>query len=100
MNTITANPIYDLSNHHLRNVKLTLSNGNTLEGQFVQFKVIKGEVGCLYPAEKYCFLLKKDEGEFWYNYNRHEGEFPDFPPHVIQLGLNEIRKIEITPLLI
>jgi hypothetical protein len=100
MRTLNTYPIYDLSNLHFKTTKVITSKGEILEGQFVQFKVVKGIVEYLYPSEKYCFLQSKDDKRFWDIYNTTDGEFNEFPSYVRQLSLNDIKEITIYPRLV
>lgn len=98
--TLTPYPIYNLSNPHFQDVEIMTSGNKILKGQFVQFKVVKGNVEYLYPSEKYCFLPEDKQHVFWDNYILNNGEFSEFPSYIKKLGLNEIKKIIISPLLV
>lgn len=98
--TITAYPIYNLSNPHFQDVEVLTSGNKILKGQFVQFKVVKGIAEYIYPSEKYCFLPEEKRNQFWDNYLLNNGEFSELPKYIQLLGLNDIKKITITPLLV
>jgi hypothetical protein len=98
--TTTPYMIYSLSNPHFQDVEIVTSEGKSLKGQFVQFKVLKGITEHIYPAEKYCFLPKEKRNLFWDNYILYNGEFNEFPNYIKLLGLNDIKKITIMPLLV
>lgn len=95
-----AYTIYSLSNHHFQNVEILTSENKLLRGQFVQFKVVKGIAEYIYPSEKYCFLPEEKRKTFWRNYTLHDGIFSEFPDYIQLLGLNDIKTITITPLLV
>ncbi len=90
--------IYSLSNPHFQRVELSTKNNGLLKGQFVQFKVVKGDLEYLYPAEKFCFLPEDKKIIFWKNYNLNNGEFKTFPDYIKLFGLNDILEICIEPL--
>lgn len=98
--TLPTYSLYDLSNPHFCNVTLLTNDNKVLEGQFVQFKVVKDKnFEFLYPAEKYCFLPENHRAEFWSHHNLNNGEFNDIPSYILQFGLNDLRSICIKPLL-
>ncbi|MEI8137525.1 MAG: hypothetical protein WCH21_09410 [Bacteroidota bacterium] len=96
---ITPYPLYDLSNTHFQNLEIITKANKSIKGQFVQFKVVKGIVEYLYPAEKFCFLSAENKKEFWNAYNLNNGEFKELPKYIKQLYLTDIIKIIIEPLL-
>jgi hypothetical protein len=96
----TAYTIYSLSNHHFQNVQVLTTGNEVLRGQFVQFKVLKGVTEYVYPSEKYCFLPEEKRKLFWRDYTLHDGTFSEFPNYIKLLGLNDIKTITITPLLV
>ncbi len=96
----TPNLLYDLSNSHFNNTTLITLEGKEMQGQFVQFKVVKGRVEYLYPAEKYCFLSKEFHNQFWNHHASNNGEFNEFPPYVIELSMRHIKEIKIIPALV
>lgn len=98
--TQTSNYLYDLSNPHFENTDLVLVDGQRLKGQFVQFKVQKGDVEYLYPSEKYCFVPENQKKLFWHEYEQHEGAFSKMPPYIIQLSMAHIKQIIISPVLV
>lgn len=100
MSVISSYPIYDLSNPHFRDVEILTKENKTLKGQFVKFKVAKDSFGYIYPAEKYCFLPHENRESFWKSFQANGGEFKEFPKYIKQLGLNEMIKITISPLLV
>lgn len=83
----TPNFLYDLSNPHFENTTILTNDGQTHQGQFVQFKVVEDEIEYLYPSEKYCFLPKEFYKRFWSEYERHKGEFTTFPTYVLQISM-------------
>lgn len=93
-------PIYSLSNPHFENVEIITKNNKIIKGQFVEFKVVEGIVEYVYPAEKYCFLPKEKRNIFFNAVNLNNGEFNEFPSYIEQLGLNDIAKITIEPILV
>lgn len=98
--TLPTYSLYDLSNPHFCKVTLVTQDKKALNGQFVQFKVVKDkEFEFLYPAEKYCFLPSEKQEQFWTAYASNNGEFKDFPSYILLLGLNDIRSIYIEPLM-
>ncbi len=98
--TLPTYSLYDLSNPHFAQVTVLTNDDKVLEGQFVQFKVVKDHsFEFLYPAEKYCFLPEAKRAEFWSEHILNNGEFTDMPPYILQLGLNDLRSICIKPLL-
>ncbi|MGZ3884912.1 MAG: hypothetical protein ACXVPQ_13690 [Bacteroidia bacterium] len=103
MNTLPAqetNYLYDLSNPHFEQTELLTVEDKVIKGQFVQFKVVKGDVEYLYPAEKYCFVPEDKQKLFWHEYEWNQGAFKDFPSYVIQLSMSHIKKITISPVLV
>lgn len=98
--TQTPNYLYDLSNPHFENTELLLDDGKKLKGQFVQFRILKGDVEYLYPAEKYCFVPEDQKKLFWHEYEWNEGIFTDIPPYVLQLSMAYIKQITILPVLV
>ena len=99
MKTLTY-PIYSLANPHLSDVELFTNNGDSMKGEFVEFKVVKDFVEYLYPSEKYCFLPIEKRKTFWDDYKTNKGNFKTFPAYIKLLGLNDIKKIIIEPKLI
>jgi hypothetical protein len=97
---ITANPLYDISNPHFRDTEILTSQNEILKGQFVQFKVVKGEFEYLYPSEKYCFLPKEHAADYWEHHTITNGEFREVPSYIRFLGLNDIKEIKIRPQLL
>jgi hypothetical protein len=94
-------PIYDLSNPHFRKITLLTIDDRELKGRFVQFKVVKdSKFEYLYPSEKYCFLPEDKQEIFWATHNSSNGEFKDFPTYILQMGLDDIKRITIEPLLV
>jgi hypothetical protein len=75
-------------------------NNKIMKGQFVQFKVVEGDVIYLYPSEKYCFLPEEKRTIFLNAVNLNNGEFKEFPSYIKQIGLNDIAKISIEPVLV
>jgi hypothetical protein len=98
--TQTAYQIYNLANPHFQDVEILTSDNKILKGQFVQFMVVKGIAEYVYPSEKYCFLPEEKRNVFWDNFIINNGEFSEFPSYIRKLGLNDIKKITITPLLV
>ena len=93
-------PVYNLSNPHFQNVEILTDTNAIIEGQFVEFKVVKGDVEYIYPADKYCFLPKEKRELFWNQFKINNGEFSEFPPYILKLGLDDMKKISITPILV
>lgn len=93
-------PIYSLSNPHFQNVEIVTDKNKILKGQFVEFKVVKGKVEYLYPADKYCFLPKEKQTIFWEKFNSNKGEFKEFPDYILKFGLDDMIKISIEPVLV
>ena len=91
---------YNLANPHFSNAEILTDNDKILKGQFVQFKVMKGDIQYLYPSEKYCFLPIEYKKQFWREYDINHGVFSKFPEYVMQLSLLHIKKIYIEPSLI
>jgi len=101
MNTKLASyPIYDLSGDHLRRVELIMNDNSVLKGKFVQFRVEEGNVQYLYPAEKYCFLPEQFTKEYELQFGLNKGVFKCVPKYVLQIGLDQLKKIIIEPALI
>ena len=98
--TQTPNYLYDLSNPHFENTELLLNDNRTLKGQFVQFKIVKGDVEYLYPAEKYCFVPEEHKKLFRHEYEWDQGAFRDIPSYVLQLSMAQIKQIIILPVLV
>jgi hypothetical protein len=98
--TISPGLIYDLSNEHFSKTIVTTKDKQAHKGRFVKFRVREEMGESIYPAEKYCFLPESHFDEFAYELKRNEGLFETFPEYIIQMGLNEIDKIEIKPELI
>jgi hypothetical protein len=96
----TPNFLYDLSNPHFEETEIITTDNKSLKGQFVQFKVVKGEFENLYPAEKYCFLPHKNRKLFEEEYSKNNGEFNEFPAYVIQFTMDKIKQINTKPVLI
>ncbi len=93
--------VYDLSNPHLQNVEIVTIENIKVKGQFVKFKVIENSSGyIIYPSEKFCFLPSKNKQEFWDSYKINNGVFNEQPVYIKMLGLNEIKKIIIKPMII
>lgn len=95
-----AYPMYDLANDHFQNTEIITKNGRKVKGQFVEFRVVKGDVEYIYPSEKYCFLPEEKKREFWMAFKKNNGGFESLPPYIMQLGLHEISKILIEPALV
>jgi hypothetical protein len=93
-------PIYDLSNPHFQNVEILTDRNEILKGQFVQIKVVKDKIEYLYPSEKFCFLPEENKRSFWDMYKLNNGEFNELPKYIKQLGLNNIIKLTILPVLV
>ncbi|MGZ4043521.1 MAG: hypothetical protein ACXVDW_20265 [Bacteroidia bacterium] len=101
MNTKLANyPIYDLSGDHLRHVELIMNDNSVLKGRFVQFRVEEGKVQYLYPAEKYCFLPEEFAKEYESLFSLNKGVFKCVPKYIRQIGLDQLKKIIIEPVLV
>jgi hypothetical protein len=98
--TQIPNYLYDLSNPHFEKVELTLADGKQLKGQFVQFKILKGDIEYLYPSEKYCFVPEDQKKLFWREYDRNDGAFKEIPACVVQLSMAHIKQISISPVLV
>lgn len=92
--------IYSLSNPHFKNVEITTIKNKVMKGQFVQFKVLEGDIEYVYPSEKYCFLPEEKRAIFLNAINLNNGEFKEFPPYIAEIGLNDILKISIEPVLV
>ena len=90
-------PIYDLSNPHFAEVEVVTAGNEQLRGQFVRYKVASGKVEYLHPSEKYCFLPRAHQKEFWSAFNSNDGAFASEPPYIRFLSLSDIREIRITP---
>lgn len=101
-NTIlSAYNVYDLSNPHLQNGEIITNENNNIKGQFVKFKVTENKNGYkIYPSEKFCFLPLENKKEFLDAYKINNGVFNEVPAYIKILGLNEIKKIIIKPVLI
>ena len=91
---------YSLANPHFSTTEIVTDKHKTIKGQFVQFKVIKGDLQYLYPAEKYCFLPEEFKKQFWREYELNNGLFTEFPNYVIQFNLLQLKKIIIEPTMI
>ena len=89
--------IYNLSNPHFQEVEIQTQDNQILKGQFVQFKVLKGVIEYIYPAEKYCFLPETHKQQFWKTVGLNDGIFHEFPSYIKQFGLNHLKKIIIMP---
>lgn len=93
--------IYEMSNPHFQNAEIITGANKAVKGQFVRFKVIEDGLGYKeYPSEKFCFLPASHKKEFWDTYQAHDGIFEYKPDYIMELGLDEIRKIIIEPELI
>lgn len=92
--------IYSLSNPHFKNVEITTIKNKVKKGQFVQFRVVEGDIVYLYPSEKYCFLPEEKRNVFFNAVNLNNGEFKEFPSYIEEIGLNDIAKISIEPELV
>jgi hypothetical protein len=79
---------YNLANPHFSNAEILTDNDKILKGQFVQFKVMKGDIQYLYQKQ------------FWREYDINHGVFSKFPEYVMQLSLLHIKKIYIEPSMI
>lgn len=98
---LTSYNVYDLSNSHFQNAEIITNANVKLKGQFVKFRVTENKYGYLiYPSEKICFLPIENKKEFWDAYKLNKGQFDELPSYIKLLGLNEIKKINIKPLLI
>lgn len=92
---------YDLSSPHFQHTEIVTKNNISIQGQFVRFKVTENSKGFrIYPSEKLCFLPFAHKKKFWRDYEQNNGEFSQFPPFVQEFGLDEIRQIIISPVLI
>jgi len=99
--TLNTYSLYDLSNPHFSKVTLYTKDNKELKGQFVQFKIVKdNSFEYLYPSEKYCFLPEEKQEIFWAIHDQNNGEFKDLPAYILQLGLDDIKRISIEPLLV
>lgn len=93
--------IYDLSNPHFQNAEIITRENKNIKGQFVRFKIAENHNKyILYPSEKYCFLPEDNKKEFWNACQLNNGVFGEKPAYIIELGLNDIKKIIIVPVLI
>ena len=97
---LTPYPLYDLTNNHFQNVEIITKENKSLKGQFVQFKVVKDISVYIYPAETFCFLPNENKKEFWDIYNLTNGEFKELPKYILQLGIDDTKKIIIEPNLV
>lgn len=92
--------IYDLSSPHFKNTEIITDENKTIKGQFVSFKVAENGSGYkIYPSEKLCFLPAENKNEFWDTYKKGNGIFSELPVYIWELGLDDIKKIIIEPLL-
>lgn len=99
--TIPLYDVDDLTNPHFRNAEIIMHNEQIIKGQFVKFKVPENGKGFkLYPSEKLCFLPEENGKEFRDQYELNNGIFRERPAYIIELGLDEIKKITIEPILI
>lgn len=99
---ISVYNVYDLSDSHFQNVELITTENRSIKGQFVKFRVLtenrKGYQ--LYPSEKFCFLPLENKKEFWDAYKMNRGIFNELPLYIKELGLDDIKKIIIEPIMI
>lgn len=99
--TLHAYKVSDLSNPHFENVEIHTVHKGILKGQFVEFKVIENNNGYkIYPSEKLCFLPIENRKEFWDSYKINGRVFNELPTYIKELGLDDIKKIIIEPVLI
>lgn len=93
--------IYDLSSPHFANAEIITDKDKNIKGQFVGFKVAEDDRGYkIYPSEKFCFLPAQNKKEFWDAYKSNKGIFLELPVYIKELGLGDIKKIVIEPILI
>lgn len=93
--------ISDLSNPHFRNIEIHTVHEGILKGEFVEFKVLENNTGYkIYPSEKLCFLPIENKTEFWNAYKINNGIFNELPLCIKEMGLDDIKKIIIEPVLI
>lgn len=97
MQSTVSFQIYNLSNPHFQEVEIQTHDNQLLKGQFVQFKVLKGVIEYIYPAEKYCFLPESNKQQYWNSVSLNNGIFQEFPYYIKQFGLNHLKRITITP---
>lgn len=99
--TLPAYKVSDLSNPHFRTAEIHTIHEGILKGEFVEFKVIENNTGYkIFPSEKLCFLPKENKIEFWNTYKINNGIFNELPPYIKEMGLDDIKKIIIEPVLI
>jgi hypothetical protein len=91
---------YNLANPHFSTTEIITDQNIKMRGQFVQFKVMKGDLQYLYPSEKYCFLPAEFKKQFWRDYELNNGLFTEFPKYVMQFNLLQLKKICIEPSMI
>lgn len=94
--------VYDLSNSHFQNIEIITSENKSMKGQFVKFKVVtENRQGYqMYPSEQFCFLPLENKKEFWDAYKINNGVFNELPAYIKEMGLDDIKKIIIEPMLI
>ena len=98
---LTNYHIYDLSSPHFENAEIITDENKSIKGQFVNFKVAENGRGYkIYPSEKLCFLPAERKKEFWDSYQKNNGIFSELPAYIRELGLDDIKKIIIEPILI
>lgn len=99
--SVTDYQVYDLANPHFQNAEIVTGDNKNSKGQFVKFQVIENNRGFKdYPSEKFCFLPVENKKEFWDDYKINNGVFDELPIYIKELGLDDIKKIIIEPLLI
>lgn len=99
--TLAPYKVSDLSNSHFQNVEIHTLHEGVLKGQFVEFKVVENNRGYkIYPSEKLCFLPLENKRTFWDAYKINKGVFNELPDYIIEIGLDDIKKIIIEPVLI
>jgi hypothetical protein len=86
--------IYSIANPHFDKVEVLTSKH---EGQFVEFRVVKGDFEYVYPSEKYCFVPESHKTLFWSDFNMNGGKFNYLPDYIKLLSLFDILKITIEP---
>jgi hypothetical protein len=89
--------IYSIANPHFDKVEVLTNKNELLKGQFVEFRVVKGDFEYLYPSEKFCFLPESHKGLFWSDFKINEGKFKYLPEYIKLLSLFDILKITIEP---
>lgn len=100
--TPSSYQVYDLSDSHFQNAEIITEENKSIKGQFVKFKVVtENKRGYqMYPSEKFCFLPLENKKEFWDTCQINNGVFNELPAYIKEMGLDDIKKIIIEPLLI